>query len=325
MFNEVLESIKKFKKIFIFRHSWPDGDATGSQVGLKYVITENFPDKQVYLLGDDFGRYSFVNGASVDEVEDSEFAGSLAIILDSAEAKLVSDERYKSCDYRIRMDHHIFCEKFAELEIVDTSYESASSLVADFAIRSGLSISENAASAFYTGIATDSGRFKYDSTSSRTFSIVSELMKSNIDISKIYGNLYRRDFTDILARADFVQRIKFSEKKVAYVYTTLEQYKELAEKYNLSTFGVSRGMVNEMADINGIHIWVNFTETEETVLVELRSDSYNINPIAVKYGGGGHAKASGCDVDNYETAMKLIADCEALMEQENERSNQDNI
>ena len=66
--------------------------------------------------------------------------------------------------------------------------------------------------------------------------------------------------------------------------------KKDVEEMGMSAFGVSRGMVNTMANIKGVHIWVNFTEDGESVLAELRSDSMNINRIAVKYGGGGHIK-----------------------------------
>ena len=82
----------------------------------------------------------------------------------------------------------------------------------------------------------------------------------------------------------------------------------------MDTFSISRGMVNTMADIKGVDIWVNFTETEEGVLCELRSSRYNINPIAVKYGGGGHAKASGASLKNREEAMAMLADLDAMLE-----------
>jgi len=83
----------------------------------------------------------------------------------------------------------------------------------------------------------------------------------------------------------------------------------------MDTFSVSRGMVGTMADIRGVAIWVNFTETEAGVLCELRSNQYNINPIAVKYGGGGHAKASGATVKNKEAAMAMLRDLELLTEE----------
>jgi len=67
-----------------------------------------------------------------------------------------------------------------------------------------------------------------------------------------------------------------------------------------------------MAEIRGIDSWVNFTETEAGVLCEIRSNRYNINPIAVKYGGGGHQKASGATLRDKEEAMRLLDDLNAL-------------
>ena len=67
-----------------------------------------------------------------------------------------------------------------------------------------------------------------------------------------------------------------------------------------------------MSDIRGVDSWVNFTETDDGVLCEIRSNKYNINPIAVKYGGGGHAKASGATLKNKEEAMQLLEDLNNL-------------
>ena len=88
--------------------------------------------------------------------------------------------------------------------------------------------------------------------------------------------------------------------------------KEEAMAFGIDTFTLSRGMVNTMGDIRGVDSWVNFTETDEGVLCEIRSAKYNINPIAVKHGGGGHAKASGATLKSREEAMELVAELEAL-------------
>ena len=91
---------------------------------------------------------------------------------------------------------------------------------------------------------------------------------------------------------------------MAYIYTTFDEFKT----YDADVFAISRGMVNTMSDIKGIDTWVNFTETEDSVLCEIRSSKHNINKIAVKYGGGGHMKASGATLKNREEAMALLSD-----------------
>ncbi len=312
MFEKILDAIKEYDTIIIHRHSNPDGDALGSQIGLREIIKENFPEKTVYAVGDGSRRYGFMEGSVMDEIDDSVYENALAIVLDTSAAALISDDRYKKAHKTARIDHHIFCEEICDIEVTDTSYESCCGLVTEFAIEGGLKLSKLAAKSLYTGMVTDSGRFRYDSTNSDTFRLASHLMKAEFDTNEIYGQLYADDFSFIRLRAQFVLKIQFTDKNVAYIYTT----KEEAATYDADTFTISRAMVGTMGDIKGVNLWVNFTETENGVLAELRSNKYNINPIAVKYGGGGHAKASGATLKNREEAMQMLEDLNNLGDSE---------
>lgn len=308
MFTQIAEAIKKYDTIIIHRHTNPDGDALGSQIGLKAVLQENFPNKKIYVVGDDAKRYSFMDGSVMDEIADEVYDGALAIVLDCGASHLISDDRYQKAAFTVRFDHHIYAEKICDLEKVDTSYESCCGLLTEFILSSGFALSPVSAKALYTGMITDSGRFRYDSTTAQTFRLAAALMEQNFDVNSIYNQLYADDFSSVRLRAQFVLKIQLTGDGVAYIYTTKE---ELAT-YNADTFTISRGMVGTMADLRGIHTWVNFTETEEKVLCEIRSNKYNINPIAVKYGGGGHAKASGASLKDKAEAMALLADLRAL-------------
>lgn len=310
MFEKILEAIKQFDTVIIHRHSKPDGDALGSQIGLREIIKENFPEKTVYAVGDGSSRYGFMEGSQMDDVADSVYQNALAIVLDTSAAALISDDRYKTAKQTARIDHHIFCEEICDIEVTDTSYESCCGLITEFAVESGLKLSRLAAKSLYTGMVTDSGRFRYDSTNANTFRLASFLMEAGFDTNEIYAQLYADDFSFIRLRAQFVLKIQFTENNVAYIYTT----KEEAATYNADTFTISRAMVGTMGDIKGVNVWVNFTETEDGVLAELRSNKYNINPIAVKYGGGGHAKASGATLKNREEAMQMLNDLNLLGE-----------
>ena len=231
-----------------------------------------------------------------------------AIVLDSGASALISDDRYKLADTVIKMDHHIFTEKFADIEIIDTSFESCCGLIGMFAMQTGLKLTPLAAKSLYTGMITDSGRFRYDSTSSQTFRVAAFLMEQKFSTNDIFGNLYADELHFIQLRAKFILKITLTDAPVAYIYTTFNE----AKSYNADTFTISRGMVNTMGDIKGIDIWVNFTETENGVLCEIRSNKYNINPIAVKYGGGGHQKASGATIKDRAEAMQMLSDLIAL-------------
>ena len=309
MFQAILNAITRYDTIIIHRHKNPDGDAMGSQIGLKHIITENFPGKNVYMVGDNAKFYGFMDDSVMDVIDDSVYEGALAVILDSGSRHLISDERYTTAAHTVRFDHHIFCEKIADDEVVDTSFESCCGLVAHFALESGLRLNPQSAKALYTGMVTDSGRFRYDSTSARTFAIASKLLEQGIDTNDIFRKLYADSLENKQLKAQFIMKVQLTANKVAYIYTTREEF----DAMGLDTFTVSRGMVNTMADLKGVGIWVNFTETEKGVLCELRSGDLNINPIAVKYGGGGHAKASGATVADRETVMAMLADLDAML------------
>ncbi len=313
MFEKILQAIKTHETIILHRHTNPDGDALGSQIGLKHILLANFPGKRILMTGDEAGRYAFMADSVMDPVTDADYAGALAIVLDTSAKKLISDDRYALADATIRLDHHIFCEKICQIEVVDTSCESCCGLVTEFAMACGLMVPLLAAQSLYTGMVTDSGRFSYDATSAATFRHAAFLMEQPINISDIYANLYASDFAQVQLRAKFVLKIRFTEKNVAYIYTTREE----AEASGTDLFGISRGMVSTMSGIRGVDIWVNFTECDRGVLCELRSSRYNINPVAVKYGGGGHQKASGATLRDREEAMAMLRDLDALMTGDN--------
>ena len=274
MFERVLKAIQDYDTIIIHRHNNPDGDAMGSQVGLKHLILNNFPGKTVYMVGDAPKHYSFMEDSVMDEIPDETYRGALAVILDTSAKKLISDDRYP--------------------------------------LECSLALTPIAAKSLYTGMVTDSGRFRFDSTTARTFRLAAFLMEQKFDTNEIYRNLYASDFAQTRLKAEYVLKIQFSPCNVAYIYTDLAEM----QRRNVDTFTISRGMVGAMADIKGVDIWVNFTETEKGVLCELRSSRYNINPIAVKYGGGGHAKASGATVASREEAMAMLLDLDLLTQEE---------
>ena len=309
MFEQILDLIRQHDRIIIHRHSSPDGDAIGSQVGLKHILRHNFPEKEIYAVGDDARHYSFMDDSRMDAVPDEAYADALAIVLDTSAKKLISDHRYATAHATARMDHHIFCETICDAEVTDTSFESCCGLVAAFAMECGLELTPLAAKSLYTGMVTDSGRFRYDSTTAQTHRMAAFLMSQSFDTGEIYRNLYADDFSRIQLKAKFILKIRFTPKNVAYIFTEKEELAPL----NVDTFTVSRGMVGTMSDIRGVDIWANFTETDSGILCELRSNKYNINPIAVKYGGGGHAKASGATLPDRQAMENMLRDLDALM------------
>ena len=297
--------IEEYDTIIIHRHLSPDGDAMGSQLGLRYIIEENWKNKKVYMVGDSFDRLSFMYDGRMDEVDDSVYSGALAIVLDSSSDYLISDTRYTKASKTLRIDHHVFIKKICDEEVVLTDYESCAGIIADWAISSGLKLTTDAARALYTGMVTDSVRFMTEKVSPLTMKTASELISYPFDRTELFGNLYAEDFSALKRKAYFLERVEFLEEDgVAYNYSD----KKDIDKMHSSAHSVARGLVNTMANIRGADAWVAFAEDEGKILVELRSRRCDVYPVALKWGGGGHAKASGCTVESRKEAFELLED-----------------
>lgn len=311
MYSKIYDEIKRHSTIIIHRHSRPDGDALGSQLGFREALKDNYPNKEIYAVGDSSERLGFMG--DLDIIEDSKYEKAIVFVLDTPEEAMINDIRYKMGKTLIKIDHHIPRNSFGDIEVIDTSFESCASLVSDILLSNkNIKLSKSAAQNLFTGIITDSGRFRYDSVTPKTFQIAAKLLETNFSMGDIYSKLYIEDLKIVRLRSVFTLKFKTTKNNVAYIMTSKEEIKE----YDLDFFTLSRGMVNTMSGIRGIDIWVNFTEDESNnvVIAEIRSNKYNINQIAAKYGGGGHLLASGASLKNFEEAKQMLEDLDALIE-----------
>lgn len=307
MLTKIYHKIKEYNTIIIHRHTKPDGDALGSQIGLKEAILSTFPTKCVKVVGDVSERYSWIG--SMDEVSDDLYKGALVIVLDTGAEKLISDDRYNNGDFLIKMDHHYPQGEYGDLAYVETVRESCAGLIAKFLIDKRFKLNDAAATALFIGMVTDSGRFRYSSTNSETYKIASELMKYKIDTEYIYNKIYMDKLSNVKLKAKLIEKFVVLDSGVAYLINTKEEIKE----YNVPIYDVSRGMVNIMAGIEEICIWANFSEDESgDIYCEFRSNGKNINVVATKYGGGGHLQASGTTVYSFDTVKEIIKDLECV-------------
>ncbi len=307
MFNTIYNKIQEFDTIIIHRHKKPDGDALGSQLGLKRAILATFPTKKVLAVGGASENLSFVG--SMDEVSDEDYQEALVIVLDSGAEMLIDDERYKTGKLLIKIDHHIPQGEYGDLVLVDNSYESCAGIIGDLIRNTDLVLTKDAASAIFLGMVTDSGRFRFSSTTSKTFDIASYLLTSGIDIDGIYNKLYIDSLDNVRLRANMTLKFTVLPTKVAYLLNNKEDVASLG----VSTYQISRGMIGIMSGIEGINVWATFTENEDgDVYVELRSNGANVNQVAVKYGGGGHLQASGATVKGLDVVPSIIKDLEIV-------------
>ncbi|MBQ9125357.1 MAG: bifunctional oligoribonuclease/PAP phosphatase NrnA [Clostridia bacterium] len=309
MYNQALELIKKYDTIIIHRHTSPDGDAIGSQVGLKHVILANFPNKTVYIVGDLTKRYAFVEDWEPNEIDDQTYNGALAIVLDSGAPHLVSDERYTLAEATLRFDHHLFVEKFCDVEIVDTSFESCCGLIAHFAKHCNLTMDSIGAKALYTGMVTDSGRFRYESTNGDTMRLAGMLMDMGINTEWLFANLYLQDFDSFKFESFVHENMKRSPNGVVHIHID----DEIQQKFGLTLEQASEA-VSFMNSIKGSLCWLAFINCPDgTIRVRLRSRFMEINALAEKYGGGGHQCTAGATLTDANDIAKMVADADEMV------------
>ena len=318
----ILNKIKEYKKIIILRHTNPDLDALGSQIGLALSIKENFPDKMVLISGDT-NKFTFLG--DMDEVKDLDFVDALCIICDVATSKMISDHRYLSSKEIIVIDHHtndvyLDCEEgkcnVPYYSLIKPNYASCTELISDLIMRWNWKMPKKAATALYGGIVTDSGRFQFGTEDmAHLFEVSAYLMKNGADAQFIYRNLYVESLESRLMKNYFQSKMQLTQNNVAYMMND----KDVFDKFNVDTFTVSRGMVNLMAGIDKVYIWANFTLDVATnkVWCEFRSRDVIIVDIAKKYGGGGHDYACGATVDNFGVALDILDDFDKRMEEIN--------
>lgn len=302
--NKINELIQKYNKIIIFRHNRPDVDALGSQFGLYHAIKNTYPNKELYVVGDE-NQYRFLG--SMDNITDDIFENSLSIICDVQVSHLVADNRYSLSNELIIIDHHNNDTNIDNAYVLkDTSYGSCAELVFEFLNLYKYKINTASATSLLAGMITDTNRFLYSSVNARTFKNASLLMALNADLQFIYDNLYIEDLESKKLKAYFTNKFEITSDNVAYMIND----KEEMERLNKDTFYISRGMVNIMAGIDGINIWANFTYDKEKdlYLAELRSKKIVIVDIAKKYGGGGHDNACGASLPDLATINLMIED-----------------
>ena len=287
--QQILEQIKKYDTIIIHRHMRADPDALGSQVGLKELLQYNFPEKKIKVVGYDLPTLTWL--ATMDQVEDDEFEGSLAIVCDTANTARIDDKRYLKAETIIKIDHHPNDDVYGDLSWVDTSSSSASEMIALFAQENQLALSSEAARLLYAGIVGDTGRFLYPSTSARTFRIAGQLREIDFDFAGLSRQMDTMSFKIAKLQGYVYDHLEVDENGAARVLLT----QDILEKYKV-TDAETAAIVGAPGRIDTVKAWAIFVEQADGHFrVRMRSKITPINEIAKEHDGGGHPLASGAN------------------------------
>ena len=307
----VLNKIKEYDKILIFRHFRPDGDAIGSTKGLAEILKLSFPEKKIYLQNCDFSEYLAFLGGEDELLPDEEYKDALALCMDTATGKRLSNQKYTLCKEIIKFDHHIPVENYGNYQWVEGERSSTCEMVAKFydTFKSELKINKQAATYIYTGMVTDSGRFRFRDVSGETMRLAGLMLEQGVDTDTLYANLYLKDFNAFKFESYVYKKMKITENGVAYLFVD----KRMQKKFKLSREEASAA-VSYMETIKNSLIWLAFIENADgTIRVRLRSRFVTVSELAERYEGGGHACAAGATVHSKVELKKLVAEADELL------------
>ena len=311
----ILEKIKEYPRIMLFRHVRNDGDCVGATKGLKEIIQATWPEKEVYLIDHDTAKYLEFMGPEDPEVPDAVYAEALGIVLDTASEARISNKKYTLCKELIKIDHHIPLENYGDYSWVEEERSSCCEMVVDFysTFRDQLKLTSLAATHLYTGMVTDSGRFKYSGVNGDTLRNAAVLLDVGVDTDTLFARLYLEAYEYLKFKAQIYERMQITPNGVAYIYID----RAMQAEFGLSLEQAS-ACIGNLDSIRGCISWLAFIETGDdqgSIRVRLRSRFVHINTIAEKYNGGGHACASGATVYRREEVDSLLADIDALVKE----------
>lgn len=321
--QDIKQLLSSAKKVVIVPHKNPDGDAMGSSLGLCHYLTKLNHDVQIIAPNDYPDFLKWLPGDSDVMIYESNTEKSESLINEAdiiftldfnalhrtgnMEAVLASSEAIK-----IMIDHHQQPDDYATYMYSDVSMCSTCQMVYHFLemLDAATQINSDIATCLYTGIMTDTGSFRFRSTSSTTHRVIADLIDKGADNAQIHNNIYD---TNSYARLQLLgcalNNLKIvPELRTAYI--SLSQ-KEL-NKFDFKK-GHTEGFVNYGLSLEGIVFAVIFIEHQQEgiIKISLRSKGdFNVNEFArAHFNGGGHTNASGgrSELSLSKTIEKFIA------------------
>lgn len=299
MFEAIISKIEQYDSIVIFGHLNPDGDCYGSQIALRNILKARYPEKSIYAVGSGLKKFFDILG-EMDIVSDEIIARSLALVVDSNDLGRLEDQRVHNALDFAKIDHHIDTFTFKEgPEVIDDKATSTCELVYRFAKENNFEINFIAASALYLGMMTDTGRFQFANDFVRMFDTVSDLCKLGVDpilLNKTNNMVPEKT----LAIKKFIyNHTTIRNDGIVYVFASKKDRQEL--DVTSAQICANTSLISYVIDHP---IWFVAAETDNGGMqCEVRSSMYDVQKVAVHFGGGGHTFAAGFTVKEYKEGV----------------------
>lgn len=302
IFDKAVEAIKKGRRFLTVSHVSPEGDAVGSMLGMAMALRAAGKDVTAYLEDPVPDLFRFLPGADT-VVHSLEGAGSfdVTIAVDCGQKERLGDGfvNLKEPGVVVNLDHHATNDSFGDINIIVPDASAAGELVYDLCKAANLPVTKDVAINLYVAIHTDTGSFRYSSSTPESFVKAGELVRLGADpwevARKVYENHPARKFrllAMVLATLDVLESGE-GYPKIATLVVTKEMFRQAGAEKDLAD-----GFVNYARGIEGVEVGALFRETGiDEYKVSLRSKGrVDVAEIASSFGGGGHRNAAGFSV-----------------------------
>ena len=299
-FKGCVESLKKEnKKVAVIGHVRPDGDCIGSTVAMVRILrnqgidavgvnNDETPENLKFLLGDT--PFCLASEFTRDD--------HICVTVDSADYKRVGASLNAIFpEVFLNVDHHISNKQYAKNDLIIGSASATAEVIMGIVLDLGWEIDPTTAQALYVGIATDTGQFRFPSTTKDTFGIVKALCDFGAKPSEAANELYENES---YARIKLIQLFLASlemecDGRVCFGLLTDSMYQESG-----ASIDDADGLVDYARSIQGVEVGVLLEERNGALKGSLRAKDpkYRVDQIAQSFGGGGHACAAGLNVDS---------------------------
>jgi phosphoesterase RecJ-like protein len=303
----ILKLIKASRNVLMVSHKDADGDTLGSALAMCDVVAAMGKSVAMRVPPPVPQLYSFLPGFELINQEEGT-PPDLVLVMDSSNLDRLSDTLGELPDDTrlVNIDHHVSNTMFGQVNLVVAGASSTAEVTFDLFKEWGVEITPAAATNLYCGIFTDTGGYRHENTTYRALSIGAELVSLGADPAGIAMRVYKnRKISTIKLQALVMATVGFdSDDRLVYGYVTQAMLEKTGAQLDEAD-----GMIDQLNSVDGLELALFFKEMAPGVTkASIRSRGQaNANALASQFGGGGHERAAGVEVDMpLEQAMEAI-------------------
>ena len=285
------QMLRDAQTVVLTSHIRPDGDAIGSTLGLMHVLRAQGKEVRI-LIDDEIPRiFSILPGVDQIErpIESQRYTADLLVVCDVELGRTGASVSAVDAVRLLNIDHHVTNDEKAEHLCLNPKAAATCEIVYDLVRILGVMPMLDAAVCLYTGMATDTGFFRFSNTTPHTMRAAADLLEIGVKPNIVSTAMEMKSYDEVMAQVRAIRNLEmFFDGRVAAVFIDEERARGVT---------TTEGLLDELRVIEGTQIvfFMKWLE-KDTYRISMRSKGTNVSRIAQKFDGGGHIRAAGCTI-----------------------------